>query len=80
MGLSYGKYRMFQEIQALDPEITAEEVQGMTMRELQDLWDRLTAGEEPAAQTGSGAASHHGAGSGGHHQENQQKGWHGGDD
>lgn len=80
MGLSYGKYRMFREIQALDPEITAEEVQGMTMRELQDLWDRLAAGEEPAAQTGTGAAGHHGADSGGHHQENEQKGWHGGDD
>lgn len=36
-GLSYGKYRAFLEIQALDPDITTEEIQEMTMRQIHDL-------------------------------------------
>lgn len=38
MGVSCGKYKAFLELQALDPDVTAEEVKGMTMRE---LWDRI---------------------------------------
>ena len=33
-GLSYGKYRAFLELQALDPTVTAEDVQGLTTRYL----------------------------------------------
>ena len=36
-GLSHGKYRAYLELQALAPDITIEEVQGMTMREIQEL-------------------------------------------
>ena len=57
LGLSCGKYRMYQELQALDPGITVEEVREMTMRELQTLKDRLEAGEDPAGQTGPGTQS-----------------------
>lgn len=35
-GLSYGKYSAYQELAALDPSVTPEEVQGMTMREIRD--------------------------------------------
>ena len=42
MGLSYGKYRAFLEVQALDPNITADEIKGMTMREIHDLIDDLS--------------------------------------
>lgn len=35
-GLSYSKYRAFLELQALDPTVTAEDVQGLTMREIRE--------------------------------------------
>ena len=34
LGLSYGKYRAFLEVQELDPSITTEEVRNMSMREI----------------------------------------------
>lgn len=37
MGLSYGKYRAYLELKALDSTIKPEDVQGMTMREIRDL-------------------------------------------
>ena len=46
MGLSCGKYRAFLELQLLDPNITPEAVQEMTMREIQDLIDRLSTDSE----------------------------------
>lgn len=42
MGLSYGKYRAYLEVYSLDPNITPETVQGMTMREIRDLIDTLS--------------------------------------
>ena len=36
-GLSVGKYRAFLELKAQNPEITPEEVQGLTMRQIRDL-------------------------------------------
>lgn len=44
LGLSYGKYKVFLELQTLDPEITAEQVQGMTMKEIRDLIKSLSIG------------------------------------
>lgn len=41
-GLSLGKYRAFLELQELDPEITVEDVQGLTMRQIQDMIDALS--------------------------------------
>lgn len=41
-GLSFGKYRAFLELQALDPGITPEDIQGWTMREIRDRIDKLS--------------------------------------
>ncbi|MCI8637762.1 MAG: hypothetical protein HFG41_01100 [Coprococcus sp.] len=46
MGLSCGRYRAFQELVRLDPSITPEMVQDMTMREIQDLIDSLSEGSD----------------------------------
>ena len=43
-GLSCGKYRAFLELRLLDPDITPEAAQGMTMREIWDMIDRLSSG------------------------------------
>ncbi len=41
-GLSCGKYKAYLELKALDPSITAETVQNMTMKEIQDLINHLS--------------------------------------
>lgn len=41
-GLSFGKYGAFLELQKLDPSVTVEDVQGLTMRQIQDLIDSHT--------------------------------------
>ncbi len=41
-GLSYGKYRAFLEVQAFDPDITPEEIQKMSMREIRELLAHLS--------------------------------------
>ena len=67
VGLSYGKYRAFLELQELDPEITAEEVKGMTMREIRDLAEYLSSGgteEMPPDTKGHGYGHGHGWGRG----------------
>lgn len=63
-GLSFGKYRAFLELQALDPTVTPEDVQGLTMRQIRDRIAALsggagTVGEESAApgEQQSGPAS-----------------------
>ena len=63
-GLSCGKYRAFLELQRLNPDITPEAVQGMTMREIRDLIDGLSAGgdDDPSSVGGWGNGRH---GSGG---------------
>ena len=81
-GLSLGKYRMYQALQALDPAITAEKVRDMTMSQLQALLDALSGGEDMgntqgagqgAGQTGTGQGAgqsgHHGYGHSGEHDE-----------
>lgn len=64
-GLSCGKYRAFLALQLLDPDITPEAVQGMTMREIRDRIDRLSSdsgGDAP--QSGGWGSGHHGGGNG----------------
>ncbi len=49
-GLSYGKYQAFLELQALDPEVTPQDVQQMTMREIRERIAALSgaaAGQTP---------------------------------
>ncbi len=68
-GMSCGKYRAFLEIQSLNPHITAEEIRGMTMREIWDLIDSLKAEkgtyEPPWEENGQGRGQgRHGGGHG----------------
>lgn len=61
-GLSNGKYRAYLELQALDPSVTAEQVQGMTMRQIRDWIESLRdSAEDTAEPTQPG---HHGHGNG----------------
>lgn len=46
LGLSYGKYRAYLDLQQLDPGITPEEVQQMSMREIRTLLARLAQPDE----------------------------------
>lgn len=55
-GLSYGKYRLLLAIQQLDPSVTAQDVQGMSMCRLRELLAQLQQGqsaEAPASQQGN---------------------------
>lgn len=63
-GLSYGKYQAFLALQALDPSVTAEEIQGMTMRELRDRIAALSGGQNAAGEH-TESSGHHGNGNGG---------------
>lgn len=74
LGLSCGKYKAYLELQLLDPNITPETVQGMTMREIRDLINELSpdGGSEaqPADTEGckqQGAGNGHGCGHGNGH-------------
>ncbi len=65
MGLSYGKYRAFLQLQGLDPNMTPEKVQGMTMREIRDLIDSLSADSENQMPADSSRENgYHGNGNG----------------
>lgn len=63
-GLSCGKYRAFLELQRLDPDITPEAVQGMTMREIRDRIDCLSSGGSDSPPSGGWIGGHHGYGGG----------------
>lgn len=70
-GLSCGKYRAFLELQLLDTEITPETVQGMTMREIQDLIHRLSGEDDEAPYNNCGNGRH---GYGGGHRNGKGQG------
>ncbi len=69
-GLSYGKYCALLELQKIAPEMTAEDIYGMTMCEIENLIQDLS-GETSGTGDGSGTGGHgHGYGhghGGGHH-------------
>lgn len=46
MGLSYGKYKAFLEIKEIDPAITPETVQSMTMKEIREITGQTSADVE----------------------------------
>lgn len=65
-GLSCGKYKAYLELNALDPEITPETVQNMTMKEIQDLIYSLSGNTqyEPSSECpADDSGGHHGSGS-----------------
>lgn len=76
-GLSLGKYRMYQALQALDPAITAEEVRDMTMSQLQALLDALSGGGGTSGTQSAGQGGGQGAGQTGTGQGAGQSGHHG---
>lgn len=51
VGLSYGKYRAYLELQELDPTITVDDVQDMTMREIRDEISKLLDDKEDIADS-----------------------------
>lgn len=62
-GLSCGKYKAFLELQLLDPDITPEIVQNMTMREIWELIDSLRVdNEKKTSSDNSRENGHHGHG------------------
>lgn len=74
-GLSCGKYRAFLELQQLDPSITPEAVQGMSMREIRERIQLLGAGNA------NGPSPYHGQGNGHHGYGGPHGGgWRGGKD
>lgn len=63
MGLSYGKYSAFLELQSLAPDMTPEEIQDMSMREIRSRINALSPADERVAQADSGkGCGHHNAG------------------
>lgn len=76
-GLSCGKYRAFLELQLLDPDITPETVQGMTMREIRDLISHLRLvdddGGSDSLPSGGRGNGHHSYG--GSHGGGWRHGW-----
>ena len=76
-GLSCGKYRMFLEAQALDPDLSIQDVQGMTMKEIQSRIQALTQEEGVQDPGESSSAEHHGSGKGhgnGHGEQSASRG------
>lgn len=67
-GLSYGKYKAFLELQKLDPTITVEEIQSITMREIRERISQLSGnvddnGENSRKNNGASRENHSGNGS-----------------
>ena len=60
-GLSCGKYRAYLELKALDPDITVDEVKGMTMKEIHNCTEALSDDE---GQDESANGHHHESGHG----------------
>lgn len=71
--LSVGKYQAFLELRQLDPDITVDDVKGLTMRQINDLMDDLTNGRKDdgagnGGNSGNGQDPHgHGHGHGANH-------------
>lgn len=72
-GISCGKYKAFLELQALDPDITIEDIQGLTMRQIWDKIEELSDNTDGTIQSqssdGCGGGHHAGHGSGHFHRK-----------
>lgn len=67
IGLSCGKYRAYSELKQLDPSITPEAVQSMTMREIRERIDSFSNDSEnniPSDNNQNYGDKHHGQGNG----------------
>ncbi len=56
-GLSFGKYRAYEELHDLDEAITVEDVEGLTMREIQDMIDSHHSEGEGYHNNGTGSGN-----------------------
>ena len=72
-GISCGKYKAFLELQALDPDITIEDIQGLTMRQIWDKIEELSDNTDGKIRSqssdGCGGGHHAGHGSGHCHRK-----------
>ena len=79
-GLSYGKYQAYLELLALDPDITPQQVQAMTMREIRQRIDALSSAEpstqEESSEPQSSGQYGQGNGQGSGHHSGQGNGHH----
>lgn len=85
LGLSFGKYQAYLELKELDSQITPEEVQGMTMREIRDRIAALSpqnpeespwfspGGKGPGSGQGAGQGFGWGSGAGGNGRKNMEE-------
>lgn len=60
VGLPFGKYRAFLELQKLDPDVTPDEVREMTMREIRNRIAELSGDTESSSANGHHGDQHHG--------------------
>lgn len=67
-GLSFGKYRYYQELQSLDPSVTAEDVKVMSMRQIQDLIAQYSDGASGSGCEKQDGSCGHNRGEGGRHR------------
>lgn len=75
-GLSLGKYRAFLELKELDPNITPEDIQGWSMKEIQNRISELSDGETRNASSSLEETSCEETSASGHHKEQKHKGHH----
>ena len=73
-GLPYGKYRVYLQLAELDPELTPQDVAGLSMKELRQRLEELTEGETQPQSQGGGNGPGQGQGSGQSHGNGQGRG------
>lgn len=78
-GLSFGKYRAYLELRDLDPDITPDDIRDLSMREIQDLIDSLSAGENVSSEENTDSGENTGMSddsgrNGVHHAEEHEEG------
>lgn len=71
LGMSVGKYKAYEKLKSLDPDVTSEEVQHLTMRQIYDRIAELS--DEPATSDATCTE----ANQNGNHGQNSQNGQHG---
>lgn len=59
-GISFGKYKAFLELQALNPDIKTEDIQGLTMCQIWDMIDELSGGINGTDRNSSTGRYHRG--------------------
>lgn len=64
VGLSFGKYRAFLELQKTNPDITVEDIQNLTMREIREQMENGTSSVSGSNSGNGGQGHRHGYGHG----------------